>query len=148
MWCESECAETENALRTSADIVDQSNSLFIQFFLVKQLVLNEVHVDKVSQVGTGIPPDIVGINVDFSQVSDHLGLVCSVGFRTGSRGGAIEVLLLLIGGFRWEIDDREIETVCDFERAVHVHADKAASGGGRETGGAVLDDFHNHLSSR
>ena len=125
--------------------MDQRNSLLIQVFLVMVLVLDEVHVDEVSQVGTGIPADIVGVDIDFAQVSDHIGLVGGAGLVARSGSGTIEVLLLFILGLGWQIDDREIEAVGDFEGAVDVHADEAAGGSGRETGGAVLDDFHNHL---
>ena len=53
----------------------QSDRPLIQIFLIVVLVLDEIRVDETAQVCAGIPPDIVGVDIDFSQHSDHFCLV-------------------------------------------------------------------------
>ena len=75
---ETESAQAEAALGTTADIVHQCNCPLVHLLLVEKLVLDHVHVDKVAHVGAGVPPDAVRVNVDLSHHSDHFGLVGNI----------------------------------------------------------------------
>ena len=50
----------------------------IEFFLVMVLVFDHVEVDKVAQVRTGVPPDVVGIDIDLTEFFNHFHLICAV----------------------------------------------------------------------
>lgn len=124
--------------------MDNCDRLLIHLFLVKALILDEVDVDEIAQVRTGVPPHVVGVHIDFTQHSDHLSLVGSVGFGTRGRCCAVEVLLFILRLGR-QIDDREREAICDFEAAFDIHTNKTSSRSGWKTACAVLEDLHDDL---
>lgn len=122
----------------------QRHGSLVEFLLVEELVLDHAHIDKISHVGAGIPPDVVRINADFLQHPDHLGLIRGVGFRArrkGSSGRGINV------GVLWNVFSGEGERVGDLEDSVDVHSNERTSRGRGEGLGAVLDDLHDHLFS-
>lgn len=143
---QSERSQTEGALGGAADIVHEGHSSLVQLLLVVVLVLDDVHVDEVPHVRAGIPPNVVRIDVDFSQHLDHLILVDSVRLGSGRRSRSILGRGIQMG--LWGcLDDRERETVGQLEVALDVHADEGTGRWGRETLGAMFDDFHHHLEN-
>lgn len=58
--------------------MNQGDRPLVHFFLVVVLVLNKVQVDKIAQVGAGVPADVVGVNVNLAQMSNHFSLVGGV----------------------------------------------------------------------
>lgn len=58
--------------------MNQSDRPLVHFFLIVVLVLDKVQVDEIAQVGACVPADIVGVNVDLTQMTNHLGLVGGV----------------------------------------------------------------------
>lgn len=125
----------------------QSDCPLIQLLLVEKLVLDHVHVDKVAHVGASVPASVVGIDVDLTKHPDHLSLVSGVGLGAGGSGGRVRsgVIEVRLCG---HLDNGERERVGDLEGAVDVHTDEGTGRGGRESLGAVLDDFHHHLERR
>lgn len=75
---QSESSQAQSTLGASADIMYQSHSLLIEFFLVVKLVLDQAQVDEVAHVRAGVPSNTICIHVDLSQILDHLSLVCRV----------------------------------------------------------------------
>lgn len=144
---QTESPQAETALGAAADIVDQSHCPLVHLLLVEKLVLDHVHVHKVAHVGAGVPPDIVGVDVDFAHHSDHLGLVSGVRLDAGSGSGRVGsgVVEVRFGG---HLDHGEWERVGDLEGTLDVHTDEGASRVRREGLRAVLDDFHHHLERR
>lgn len=138
-----ERAQSQVALRALAGIVDEGNSGSV-VLLVVVLVLDEAEVDKVAERGAGVESDVVGIDVDLLQVTDHLVLVDNVGLlaRSGS-GGERAVALVALGGSA--VDGGEGEGVCDFERLLVVHADDGSSSSRREASRAVSGNLHDDL---
>lgn len=141
---QTERLETQATLSAAADIVHKSDCPLIHFLLVKELVLDHVHVDKVTHVGTRVPADIVRIDVNFPKHADHLSLVGNIGLRTRSGGGRVRRSIVKVR-LRGQIDDGEGEAVGDFQDTSDIHTNDRASCGSRELLGAVLDDFHGHL---
>lgn len=95
------------------------------------LVLDESQGDKVAHGCAGVPSNIVGIHVDFLQVSDHFALVGNVAL--GARGGSgsiARVALVAIG--RGVLDGGEGKGVGDLQRSVLVHANEGSGRHGRE----------------
>lgn len=92
------------------------------------LILDEVGIDKVAQVGAGVPSHIVGINSHLFLHSDHFTLVCGVGFGARCCSSRVKVLLIVLSLGR-DIDDWEREAVCDFEYTTIVHANQETCGG-------------------
>ena len=122
----------------------KSNCPLIHFLLVKKLVLDHVHVDKVAHVGTRVPTDIVRIDVNLPKHADHLSLVGNVGLCARSGGGRVGCGIVKVR-LRGQIDDGEGKAVGDFQDTTNIHTNDRSSCGGREVLGAVLDDFHGHL---
>ena len=116
----------------------------VEFLLVEELVLNHVHVDKVSHVGASVPTGVVGIDVDLTEHAHHLSLVADVGLGTRGSGGRIGsgVVKVRLGG---HLDNGERERVGDLQGTIDVHTNERTGRGSRESLGAVLDDFHHHL---
>ena len=141
---EAESTQAEGTLGAAANIVDKSDCPLVHLLLVEVLVLDHVHVDPVTHVGASVPANVVCIDVDLTNHSDHLSLVDSVRFgarRRGSRVGGGVIGVRLDGS----LDHGERERVCDLEEALVVQADEGTGRGRREGLGAVLDDFHHHL---
>ena len=76
-------------MRASADIMNQCHCPLIQLLLVKILVFDRVEIHKVAEIGAGIPSSVVGIHVDFSELLDHLILICGICFC--SRRGCSKI---------------------------------------------------------
>lgn len=76
---QSKGAQAQAALRAAADVVDESDGALVGLLLVEVLVLNGVEVDKVAHVGAQVAADVLGVDVDFAEVLDHLVLVGLVG---------------------------------------------------------------------
>ena len=147
VWCQAEGAQAQGALGAPADVMDEGDGLVV-LALVVILVLDETDVNKVAHGSARVPPDVVGVNVDFLKVADHVVLVDDVGLGAGGGGGQGRGVVLVGAGTTvetGEVDSREWEGVGDLEEAVLVHADEGAGGSGREAGGAVLHDFHDDL---
>ena len=144
-WREAVGPQAQAALRTPTHVMHQRNRLLIQLILIKKLVLNRVHRDKIPHIGTCIPAHIIRIHIDFAQELDHFVLVGDVGLCAGGSGcdvGGVVLAAAVRGG---DIDGGEGERVCDLEGAVYVHADEGAGCGGGEGLRGVLDDFHHDL---
>lgn len=140
-----ESAKTQATLRTAADIMDKSDGPFIEFLLVEKLVLDNVQVDKVAHVRASVPSDILSIDIDFTEHTNHFSLIGSVCLGARSSSGSIwcgSVKVRLGGHFH----DGERECVCDFERASNIKTNEGAGSDGRESLRTVLDDFHDNLA--
>lgn len=143
---ELEGAEAQRTLRRSADVVDKRDNAVV-LTLVVILVLDEAEVDEIAHRGTGVPTDVVSVDVNFFEMPDHLALIVDVGLGTrSSRSQTRSIVLVCIGP--GDVDGRERESVGDFNNAVDVHAHEGAGRSGRESGGAVLGDFHHYLCAR
>lgn len=143
---EFEGAEAQGALRRSADIMNQRDDIVV-FTLIVILILNEAKIDKVAHGGAGVPADVVGVDIDFFEMPDHLALVVNVGLGTRGCGSQARSIILMSVG-TCDVDSRERESIGDFNDAVDVHAHEGAGRGGREGRGAVLGDLHHHLWER
>lgn len=141
---QTERSEAQGTLSATTDIVNKSNCPLVHLLLVKELVLNHVHVDKVAHVHARVPTDVVRIDVDLAKHPDHLCLVGHVGLRTGSSSGRVGRSGVKVR-LRRQIDNGEREAVGDFQSTVNIHANDRTGSGGRERLGAMLDDFHGHL---
>lgn len=140
---EAESSQGQVALGALAGIVDEGNGLGVVLLVVVE-VLDEVEADKVAHVGANVPADVVGVDVDLLQVSDHLvlvGNVCLLARGGGSHQGAIVLVSVETRG----LSGGEVEGVGDLENTVLVHADQRSGGGGRERRGAVLGNLHDDL---
>ena len=122
--------------------MDEGDGLLV-VLLVVVLVLDEAHVDEVAHGGAGVPADIVGVDVDLLEVTDHLVLVDNVGLGAGSGGGEGGGIGAVIAA--GDVDGGELEGVGDLDDTVVVHANDGTGGDGREAGRAVLHDLHDHL---
>jgi hypothetical protein len=140
---QTEGSEGQVALGTLAGIVNEGDGVLVGALVVK-LVLDEVHVDKVAHGGTCVPTNVVGIDVDLLEVSDHLVLVGNVLLLSGSSSGELRgIALVAIGG--GGVDGREREGVGDFKKAFTLHSNNSSSRNRRESRRAVLGDLHNNL---
>ena len=106
--------------------MDKGDSAFVELLLILVLVLNEVEVDEVAEVGARIPASIVGIDVYFPEFTYHVRLIGDVRFgaRGGSgdiRGGVVVVVTVSVG--LWNFDCRKGEGVGDLELGGDVHPD-------------------------
>ena len=121
--------------------MDQRYGSLVHLFLVEVLVLDEIRVDEVAQIGAGVPSNVISVDAHLFLHPDHLCLVCCVGLCSWGCCRRVEVLLLVLclGG---QVNYGERETVCDFEEAVIVHADQEPGGCCRMSSCAVLDGFH------
>lgn len=68
---QTESSEGQVALGALAGIVDEGDGVLVNG-LVVVLVLDEVHVDKVAHGGACVPTNIVGVDVDLLEMSDHI----------------------------------------------------------------------------
>lgn len=143
---QAEGPQAQASLGAAADVVHKSHCPLVHLLLVKELVLDHVHVDEVAHVGAGVPSDVVRIHVDLPQHTDHLGLVDGVGLRARGGGGRVGGGIVKVR-LRGHFDDGEREAVRDLEAGTRVHTDDRAGRSRREGLGAVLDDFHHHLES-
>ena len=75
---EAKGSQAEAALGASTDVIDDSDCSFVKFFLIVVLVFDCIEVDKIAQIGRSIPADIVCIDINLSQLLDHLILVCAI----------------------------------------------------------------------
>lgn len=134
-------------MRAAADVVDDGDCSLVEFFLVMVLVFDGVGIDKVAEVCTRVPAYVVGIDVDFTQLLDHLGLVGGIAF--GARSSGCEVgggVLAIVVAVGWgDLDGWKGKGVGHLQRRRHVHANEEASRGGGKGLRAMLDDFHHHL---
>lgn len=60
---QSECTQADSSLHTSARVVYQRHRLLGRLFLVEELVLNHVCVDKVAHARACVPSNVVRINI-------------------------------------------------------------------------------------
>lgn len=100
---EAKGTQTETALRAAAHVVHDSHRSLIEFFLVMVLVFDHVEVDKVAQIRTGVPPDIVGVDINLTEFLDHFYLICAVGLgpwgcRSQVRRRVLVVMMAVGGG--------------------------------------------------
>lgn len=110
------------------------------------LVLDCGQIDEISQVGGGIPTDVVGVDVHFAQFADHFGLVGGVGFCAGSGCGDVLGGLRVVVGVAWRgVDGGEGKGVCDLELGGDVHSDEEAGRSCGESLRTVFDYFHHDL---
>lgn len=142
------CAQTQTALRTAAHIVYNSDCSLIKLFLIMILILHHIQVDKVAQIRAGIPANVVGVDIDLTELFDHFHLIGTVGL--GSWGGSSQirrgvlVIMVAIGGRNF--DGGERERVRDLQVGLNVHPDEKTGRGGRKRLSAVFNYFHNHLA--
>lgn len=112
------------------------------------LVLDHVQVDKVAQIRAGIPADVVGVDIDLTELFYHFHLICTVGL--GSWGGSSQVcrrvlvVMVAIGGRNF--DGGERKRVRDLQVGLDVHPNQETGRGGRKRLGAMFYYFHNHLA--
>lgn len=126
--------------------MNQGHCPLIQILLIEILVFDHVEVHEVAQVCASVPSGIIGVHVDFSQLLDHLVLVCGICLR--SRGGCSKIrsrIIIMVavcwGGF----DSRKWERVGDFKSCCFIHADQKTGRGCREGLRAVFYYLHDHL---
>jgi hypothetical protein len=81
------CLQAQTSLASPRHIKHQRHSPLIRRTLEKDLVLDEVLVDKVAHAGADVPAHALGVHVDLPQKFDHLCLVCNVALGSGCRGG-------------------------------------------------------------
>lgn len=127
--------------------MDYGDCSLIHLFLVKVLVLDHVDIYEIPQICARIPPGIICIHVDFSQLLDHLDLVTRI--RLGSRGSCRQIcggIIIIVMSICWGCLDRwKRKGVGDFEACGLVHANKETSCYRWKRLRAVLDYLHNHL---
>lgn len=140
---QTESPEGEVALRALAGIVDEGDGVLVGA-LVVELVLDEVHVDEVAHGGACVPTNVVRINVDLLEVSDHLILVGDVLLLSGSSSGELGGIVLVAVG-SGGVDGREREGVGDFEETFTLHSNNSSGRNRRESRRAVLGNLHNNL---
>lgn len=96
--------------------MDESDCSFVEFFLVVILVFDHVEVDKIAQIGAGVPANVVGVHIDLPEFLDHLDLVCGVCLRargcSGQVGCRVMVMVAVCGG---KVDGWEGERVGHLE---------------------------------
>lgn len=128
---QTERSKAQGTLSATADIVNKSDCPLVHLLLVKELVLDHVHVDKVAHVRARIPTDIVRIDVNLAKHPDHLSLVGHVGLRTRGSSGRVgrSGIKVRLGG---QIDHGEREAVGDLQGTVNIHTNDRAGCGGRE----------------
>lgn len=143
---QAESPERQVALRALASIVDEGDSVLVGALIV-ELVLDEVQVDKVAHGGACVPTNVVGVDVDLLEVSDHLILVVNVVLLSGSSSGDLRSIVLVAIG-RSGVDGRERERVGDLEKALVLHANDGSSRNRRESRRAVLGNLHDNLHHR
>lgn len=140
---ETESPQCQVTLRALAGVVNDGNGGSV-ILLVVVLVLDEAQVDKVTHGGTGIPSDIVGVDVDLLEKADHVILVDHAGLLPGSGGSnGRGIVLVRVGGRRFGYG--EGKGVCDLEEVVLIHTDNGTSSGGGEYRGAMLGNLHDDL---
>ncbi|KAI6757113.1 hypothetical protein HG531_002938 [Fusarium graminearum] len=135
--------EGQVALGTLAGIVNEGDGVLVGA-LVVELVLDKVHIDKVAHGGTCVPTDVVGIDVDLLEVSDHLILVGNVLLLSGGSSGELRSIALVAIGCSG-VDGREREGVGDFKETFTLHSNNSSGRNRRESRRAVLGDLHNNL---
>lgn len=144
---EAEGAQAEGPLRGARDVVHEGDGALVELRLVKVLVLDHVEGDEVAEVGARVPAGVVGVDVDFAELADHVDLVGGVGF--GARGGGGEVrggvAVVVVAVGLGDFGGGEGEGVGDLELGGDVHADEEAGRGGGEGLRAVLDYLHDNL---
>lgn len=141
---QAESAQAQASLCAAADVVHQSDRALVHLLLVKELVLDHVHVDEVAHVGASVPTNVVGVNVNLAHHTDHLSLVGGVGLRAGGSSSRVGsgIVKVRFGG---HLNDGERETVGDLQGTVDIHTDDRTGRSRREGLRAVLDDLHHHL---
>lgn len=147
---QAESPEGQVTLRALAGVVDKGDGVLVGA-LVVELVLDEVHVDKVAHGGTCVPTNVVGIDVDLLEMSDHLVLVVNVALLSGSssgelRGIVLVVVVVVVVG-RGGVDGRERECVGDLEERFPLHTDNSSGRNRGESRRAVLGDLHDDLDT-
>lgn len=109
------------------------------------LVLDEARVDKVSHSRARVPADVVSVDVDLLEMSDHVVLVDDVGLgaRCSSSKGRGVILVATFGACY--VHRREWESIRNLENAILIHTNDRTSSSGREAVGAVLDYLQDNL---
>lgn len=145
---QTESPEGQVTLRALAGVVDKGDGVLVGA-LVVELVLDKVHVDKVAHGGTCVPTNVVGIDVDLLEMSDHLVLVVNVALLSGSSSGELRgiVLVVVVVVGRGGVDGRERECVGDLEERFPLHTDNSSGRDRGESRRAVLGDLHDDLDT-
>jgi hypothetical protein len=138
-------AEVEAALGTTADVVDEGDGALVLLLLVEELVLDGGKADKVAHAGAHVPANALGVDADFAQHADHLGLVCDVGLCAGSGDLSSQLCVVGISYGSAAVDLRHVERVGDLQLTLDVQTDQRSSCDAGEDLRAVLDDAHDDL---
>jgi hypothetical protein len=138
-------AEVEAALGATADIVDEGDGALVLLLLVEELVLDGGKADKVAHAGAHVPTNALGVDADFAQHADHLGLVCNVGLCAGSGNLGSQLCVVGISYGSAAVDLGHVERVCDLQLTLDVQTDQRSSCDAGEDLRAVLDDAHDNL---
>lgn len=112
------------------------------------LVLDHVQVDKIAEIRASIPADVVGIDIDLTELFYHFHLIGTIGLSSRSGSSQIRrralVVMVAIGGRNFNGGERK--RVCDLQVGLDVHPNQE-TGRDRWKGlRTVFYYFHNHLA--